>query len=709
MPELKYDNNEINANSNVEMKFAELDNGQLVYVVDAYKNKGLDKFYCISCRHDKDENGNFLKNELEPIWRHEPYECIYFRHKSEKNKDSKSERSKHLKVYGESVVHKLVKEVVMENKKIYVPPTVYQRYLNKRIIKQGKLIEFIDVYEEKRVDIGDKDYIIPDIIGIFEENGERKELYIEFAFTHKIGVEKKEKIEKKSKNVVEIDLKYLWDKYALDLSKNDENATMVDIKKIVYDFLYNEKEYCNYTKWICNVGLLKFEKVIVDNWIGKKREFKYTNRIVDIDELEKESKVCACPIVNQVSYKKRNGVFGVSTYFGCKGCKYALKIEELDNKNRCVTCAFSENDNRKNVEFDRKFVPFSSNDIANYNGQKFRLAANFLVSIKSKFNDDEIKKIEKFFWDNGIRIKFNNGSFLNGVMYFIKDSCNYSDWTGNSLAWERDIIVLWEKIIGELKNEIPRCMITQNMDVLHKFKKGNLKIVEISGCNIDVKESEIIADGILDGNVEVGTNGYHGGDTGNGGRTYINFECLPFNSNVKYELINHVLVNNKSDKIISRNYSVYGFNFKAGGDWELTSLHGAFSFILNVLKGKNINWLKDKYYYPDSEHDLIVVKNENILNKNIEVFKFGLISMEVEVGTTGFCGNDTVSYICFDNISDDIDCKLLKLSNEVDDNFNYVDGFKIIISGEHELKVFMNGFKLIVDGLGKDIEYMKKF
>ena len=91
----------------------------------------------------------------------------------------------------------------------------------------------------------------------------------------------------------------------------------------------------------------------------------------------------------------------------------------------------------------------------------------------------------------------------------------------------------------------------------------------INGVNIETWEREIFDANIL--SVEVGTNGYCGGDTGHGGRTYIR--------------ITDKGGTDISARVIKDKYGdTSGIEIALGGDAELSTIIEAFKFITMVLE-----------------------------------------------------------------------------------------------------------------------------
>ena len=90
----------------------------------------------------------------------------------------------------------------------------------------------------------------------------------------------------------------------------------------------------------------------------------------------------------------------------------------------------------------------------------------------------------------------------------------------------------------------------------------------IGGIEIPTYKRQVVSANILE--VEVGTNGYQGGDGGHGSRTYFRIKDL-----ASTEMDVHVT----RDKFGSA-----GFEVALGGDCELETIITAFKFITNVLE-----------------------------------------------------------------------------------------------------------------------------
>lgn len=95
------------------------------------------------------------------------------------------------------------------------------------------------------------------------------------------------------------------------------------------------------------------------------------------------------------------------------------------------------------------------------------------------------------------------------------------------------------------------------------------KTRRIKGVDVETWEREIIDANIL--SVEAGTNGYQGGDTGHGGRTYIR--------------IGDEGGTDISAKVLKDRYGdTSGIEIALGGDAELSTIIEAFKFITKVLE-----------------------------------------------------------------------------------------------------------------------------
>lgn len=98
---------------------------------------------------------------------------------------------------GESMLHKVAKDVLFECKELKLPPLQHKGV----ILKKSSVIQFDKCIKEERVPYEDT-FIKPDVI--LTKNG--KELYVEFFKTHLVDDNKIEKIKELKKSTIEIDL-----------------------------------------------------------------------------------------------------------------------------------------------------------------------------------------------------------------------------------------------------------------------------------------------------------------------------------------------------------------------------------------------------------------------------------------------------------------------------------------------------------------------
>lgn len=101
---------------------------------------------------------------------------------------------------------------------------------------------------------------------------------------------------------------------------------------------------------------------------------------------------------------------------------------------------------------------------------------------------------------------------------------------------------------------------------MYEIKRGEQ---EVNGVEVETWIAEITSANILE--VEVGTTGYQGGDTGHGCRTYLRIQdqgCTDINVNVLVDKFN----------------KPEGFVLELGGDTELATFIEALEFAVNVLK-----------------------------------------------------------------------------------------------------------------------------
>jgi type V secretory pathway adhesin AidA len=92
---------------------------------------------------------------------------------------------------------------------------------------------------------------------------------------------------------------------------------------------------------------------------------------------------------------------------------------------------------------------------------------------------------------------------------------------------------------------------------------------EVNGVEVETWKKEITSANILE--VEVGTTGFQGGDTGHGGRTYLKIQDLGCTD------INVYLVKDQY-------FDTKGFTLELGGDTELKTFIEALEFAVKILK-----------------------------------------------------------------------------------------------------------------------------
>ena len=122
----------------------------------------------------------------------------------------------------ETALHLLFKEVLLKNKRMFLPNYHYD-YMPANewtLFSKGVEIVFDEIILEKSVDI-DGIQIIPDVVGIKKN----RQIFIEFAHTHFVDEEKKKKIKKSDFSCIEINLKgqELNEKSILDFLNTQTN------------------------------------------------------------------------------------------------------------------------------------------------------------------------------------------------------------------------------------------------------------------------------------------------------------------------------------------------------------------------------------------------------------------------------------------------------------------------------------------------------
>ena len=102
--------------------------------------------------------------------------------------------------------------------------------------------------------------------------------------------------------------------------------------------------------------------------------------------------------------------------------------------------------------------------------------------------------------------------------------------------------------------------------MLYEIKRNKK---DVDGVLVETWKREIVNANILE--IEVGTTGYKGGDTGHGGRTYLSIKNLSSTD------LNAYIINNDfgdTEKVV----------IELGGDTELGTFIEALEFAINVLK-----------------------------------------------------------------------------------------------------------------------------
>lgn len=143
----------------------------------------------------------------------------------------------------ETVIHKLAKQIIEDNKRIVIPKLTY----NNEILVKEENIDFEIIELEKYL----AEYSFkPDVIGTTLYNNKRTNLIIEIAVTHKIDNVKLQKIKESNISTIEIYLDY---REMLDKNLNE-------IKEIIINDTTNKK-------WIFN----KYSEQKISEIISKEK------------------------------------------------------------------------------------------------------------------------------------------------------------------------------------------------------------------------------------------------------------------------------------------------------------------------------------------------------------------------------------------------------------------------------------------------------
>jgi predicted RNA-binding protein YlxR (DUF448 family) len=192
----------------VQLTYGLNTNNELKHISEVANGQKCNCF-CPSCKHPLEARNNGAEREH------------HFAHVS--NKECKG-------AY-ESALHLLAKMVLGKTKKLKLP-----EYCRDTFIKESITVDFDEIEIEKVIEVG-KEKIIPDAIG--KKNG--REIYIEFAKTHFIDENKKEKIKRSGIACIEINLtEQPLDENALSDFFNSDTLLKYWICNLERDKQYNE-------------------------------------------------------------------------------------------------------------------------------------------------------------------------------------------------------------------------------------------------------------------------------------------------------------------------------------------------------------------------------------------------------------------------------------------------------------------------------------
>lgn len=102
---------------------------------------------------------------------------------------------------GETLVHIMAKKVFLKTKKLLFEVEI-KNHRGEYLRMDEKFIEFDEVVLEKNIDVKTNKWIRPDSKAIKDS----KELYVEFAYSSFVNIDKEDLIKSKNINVIEIEL-----------------------------------------------------------------------------------------------------------------------------------------------------------------------------------------------------------------------------------------------------------------------------------------------------------------------------------------------------------------------------------------------------------------------------------------------------------------------------------------------------------------------
>ena len=219
----------------------------------------------------------------------------------------------------ETLLHLLTKEVIQEQKSIYLPKLKIESNKLTHIHIKRKIFfnENFDLYNIK---VEKKEgEIQPDLGCDVLYNNKKHKIFIEVGVTHFVEEEKKEYLKNNNINCIEINLK--------DLYKKIKILNIEDLKEEIKDYL---KRYSkDNIKWINQNIINKTEEVAILNKEIKKRYYEISKKVIDSIN---EDTIFNYQFDNKYITLEKNNFFGKYTRYISLGELKKFKIKKIINK-----------------------------------------------------------------------------------------------------------------------------------------------------------------------------------------------------------------------------------------------------------------------------------------------------------------------------------------------------------------------------------------
>jgi hypothetical protein len=310
----------------------------------------------------------------------------------------------------ESLLHLLTKDIIEENKEIFLPyieidSTILSKYFNKKHLDITK--EFFNAnFEIKNIILEERvEHITPDIKAAVIYNDFEFPIFIEIAVTHFTEDKKKDFLLEKKHNCIEINMSKIYNKL-------ENNTNLEGIKKEINIFLNDKKNNHNF-KWISQFIINEKEEtnkfnLLFENKIKLKNKtildqinigFKFKHEIEDITINKEKNNFFG----KYIRYLKRNPLS--NEFFEI------VEIKERNYETNVIEATIKCGEQEKNVSLL----------INNYKINKVE-QNNIVINFDIYNNDTKKRTINNFLINDVNKIlKLNTNVVLDDYLFFNKE------------------------------------------------------------------------------------------------------------------------------------------------------------------------------------------------------------------------------------------------------------------------------------------------